>query len=158
MPFGYRDLLAQHGLLLGGQGRLYTLVGALHPAADRPADEPRGRGQDDISDLLSERGVEAGALPAAGRPATGTRLPGVSRWRRPGVSGRRRWRQIPWRRWRRPPRPWSRRRLCHRLPGRVLAPLGPGHGRQFLDRVHGGGAAALRAHRSYLAISHGIIV
>ena len=30
--------------------------------------------------------------------------------------------------------------------------------RQFLDRMHGGGASALRAHRSYLAISHGIIV
>jgi hypothetical protein len=44
VPFGDRDLLAQHGVLLGGHGRHHPLlVGALDPAADRPADELRGR-------------------------------------------------------------------------------------------------------------------
>ena len=44
MPFGDRDLLAQHGLLPGGHGGDHPLlVGALHAAADRAADELRGR-------------------------------------------------------------------------------------------------------------------
>src|SRR6476660_4519104 len=47
VPFGDRDLLAQHGVLLGGHGRHHALlVGALDPAADRPADELRGRVRD----------------------------------------------------------------------------------------------------------------
>ena len=67
------------------------------------------------------------------------------------------WRWEPRRRrWRWEPR-WGRwRRLVSRR--RVLAQPPPGHRRQFPHRMYGGGAAALRAHRSYLAISHRIIV
>jgi 2-aminobenzoate-CoA ligase len=55
MPLGYRDLLAQHGLLRGGDVRHHPLVErTLHPAANRPADEPRGRVQDRIGDTLLE--------------------------------------------------------------------------------------------------------
>ena len=132
MPFGDRDLLAQHGLLLGGHGRHHALlVGALHTAADRPADELRRRAHDDTRHGVLDRGVVAGAVPAARRPASGTPLPGVSRrpllrpvrirrrwgwgwgrrrrrkalgrWRR--KPRRRRWRREPrFRRWRREPR------------------------------------------------------
>ncbi len=58
-------------------------------------------------------------------------------------------------------------RLIPRLPlvSRVSLVSGPGlpeslagDRRELLDRMHGVGPAALRAHRSYLAISHRIIV
>jgi hypothetical protein len=39
-----------------------------------------------------------------------------------------------------------------------LAQLAPGHVGQFPDRMDSGGAAALRAHRSYLAMAHRSIV
>jgi len=44
------------------------------------------------------------------------------------------------------------------VPGPGLPELAPGERRELLDRVHRVGPAALRAHRSYLPISHGIIV
>jgi hypothetical protein len=53
MPLGDRDLLAQHRLLPHGEGRQHPLADrALHPAADRPADEPRGRAQDHVGDTI----------------------------------------------------------------------------------------------------------
>jgi hypothetical protein len=53
MPLGDRDLLAQHRLLPHGKGRQHPLADrALHPAADRPADEPRGRAQDHVGDTI----------------------------------------------------------------------------------------------------------
>jgi hypothetical protein len=68
MALGDRDLLAQHDLLPGGHGRHHALVvGALHPASDRPADELRGRAHDDARHEVLD-GIVAAALPAVGRP------------------------------------------------------------------------------------------
>ena len=90
MPLGDRDLLAQPSLLLGGHGRDDALVvGALHAAADRPADELRGRAQDDARELVFYRGAVTRG--PGGRSGTGTPLPGVSR---------RRTRPLPRFRWR----------------------------------------------------------
>jgi uncharacterized protein (DUF427 family) len=66
VPFGDRDLLAQHGLLPGGHGGHHPLVvGALHAPANCPADELRGRLHHDARHGVLD-GVAAAAVRAAG--------------------------------------------------------------------------------------------
>src|SRR5580700_4737776 len=78
-------------------------------------------------------------------------LGGWPRWGWRGVAGLRRW-PVPWLRvW----LGWVSRHRRARLP--LEAPIRLGHGGPFFDRVHLVGAAALRAHRPCLAISHALL-
>ena len=153
----------------GGDGRHDLLVDrTLHAAADRPADEPRGRVQGHPRDIVLEREAvadrvvgqrRAAAWPSARRPRAGFR--GVSGYRSrrsgagfggvsgggPGGPGRG---SAAY-----PGGPAAVLRRCGALPGGMPA---PGQRGQLFDRVHGGGAAALRARRPGLAICHRPIV
>src|SRR5580704_3994649 len=123
------------------RGRLRRPAGRLRLLVVRRIREPG---------LLVLRGVREPGLLVLGRVGE----PGLrTRPRLRGLRGRR----LGGRRVRglRTRRGWVSRHRCARLP--LEAPIRLGHGGPFFDRVHLVGAAALRAHRPCLAISHALL-